>query len=249
MRAMAKTREPSSSRAVWRRPAADAEGHQRRHRVGGVRTVTPGIAARRSAACAANRQPAPVHAVEPDVHPQPADRSGHPDDRRPVVARRLEPPARRPPAAVPDDVDRSKLIMAAERRRAPARRAAADDEGAHPLGPQQPLLRRHGVHVRAGRRTGTGWRRPPARRRRATSAPRACASAAISAIGMTAPVVHSTCEIETSPCPLVIAASNASSIRVVVAVIADIDEHERRRRFGRAACTTARSRPAARGLW
>ena len=38
---------------------------------------------------------------------------------------------------------------AAERRDEPLDRARIDHEGAHPLGPEQPLLGRHGVGVRA----------------------------------------------------------------------------------------------------
>ena len=97
-RSSGRSRRPAT-RARRGRPVAGQPAIRNVTRVAiawaGVRTVTPGIAARRVAAAAASRGPAPIDEVEPDVHRQPADRAGHPDDRRPVEAAAIRTGARR----------------------------------------------------------------------------------------------------------------------------------------------------------
>ena len=125
------------------------------------------MAARRAAAAAADRGAAPVDEVEPDVHRQPADRARHADHRRPVVAARLEAPRVGPPGGVAASVDPLEAEPATERRDEVGDPRRVDDQRAHPLGAEQPLLGgRPRTGRRRARRSGPGSRRPPARRRR-----------------------------------------------------------------------------------
>ena len=145
------------------------------------------------------RRAALVDPVEPDEHAQPADRAGHADDRRPVEVRRLEPARVRPPRGGPVRVDRLEREVPAERRRrgdrarrVPRRRRPCPPDRAATSGPGSRRRRRRSPRGRPGSR--------PALCAPSTTriAPRAWAISAMPAIGRTAPVAHSTCEIATS---------------------------------------------------
>ena len=230
VRAIAKTRDPSSSSAACGRPAGDPERHQRRHRVargqdGDAGDRRPGARPPRPPVAVPRRwtKSSPTY-----IDSQPIERA-MPDDRRPVVAGSPRTGGRRATtAASPRAVDALEAEPAAERRDEARRsRAGSTTSAPIPSGPSSHFWAGTRVQVRAElvepdrdragglgavdddqRAAGVGERRRSA------------------ATGMTAPVVHRTCEIETSRVPGVIAASNAASVRVVVAVVAGVDEDE-----------------------
>ena len=147
VRAMAKTRAPSSSRAAWASQPA----------IRNVTSVAIRVARRQDPHARDGRQPcrgqrghrgaAAMDEVEADVHRQPADGAGHPDDRRSVVAARLEAPGIVPPDCGAAAVRVREAVPATEAGRQPLDRPRVDHERAHPLGPEQPFLRGDRVHV------------------------------------------------------------------------------------------------------
>ena len=96
VRAIAKTRAPSSSSAGRAGQPAIRNVTSVAIASRGVRTSTPGIAASRSAAPAASAGPrAWIQSSPTYIDSQPIERA-MPDDRRPVEADRLEPAGVRP---------------------------------------------------------------------------------------------------------------------------------------------------------
>ena len=137
VRAMAKIRDAELVERGLGRPAGDPERDQRAPsgRRGQDRR-RPGSPASRAAAARGHRRPAAMDEVEPDVHRQPADRAGHPDDRRPVVAGGLEPPGVGPPDGVAGAVRALEAVPAAEGRGQPVdRRPVRPTSAPIPSGP------------------------------------------------------------------------------------------------------------------
>jgi hypothetical protein len=132
-----------------RLPAPDPEADEPGHSIARREQLDTLDARQRVGGDMRHLRTAPVDEVEPDVHRQPAKRASHAQDRRAVVVRDLEPlrvGRQRPIAA---GVARREGEEARERRLEPVEELAPDPQGAQPLRPEQPLLRRDRVHVDA----------------------------------------------------------------------------------------------------